>query len=258
VKPKHSPMNAGQVMRLLHELWPKNGYAILAEVGNATGSKTRRHADAVVMSLWPSRGMAIYGVEIKVSRSDWLAELSKPEKAEEVAQFCDGWYVAVAKAEIIAAGELPPGWGMIVCDGGKAKIVVPAPKLEAIAPTRGFVAAMLRRAAEWQVPEEWARERVEAASAEAQEAWKKYADAEVKRVREHLARLEASVQLFEQKTGVKIDGYDLEKLAPHFRKAMQAMRVTDHSLEHLADRLEAAAKVFREVRSELVAVEQKG
>ncbi len=95
---------------------PKN-FAFLWEVGNATGANCRRHADALAMSLWPSRGMVLIGHEIKASRSDWVKELDNPEKAEAVYQYCDRWYLVVGDASIVKPGELPATWGLMVPRG---------------------------------------------------------------------------------------------------------------------------------------------
>ena len=50
--------------------------------------------DAVIMSLWPSRGLELHGVEIKVSRADWKREAADPAKAEAIAAYCDAGELA--------------------------------------------------------------------------------------------------------------------------------------------------------------------
>ena len=75
--------------------FPEDQYALLFEVRNSTGyGKRIRSADALAMSLWPSRGLELIGFEIKRSRIDWLKELSQPEKAEEICRFCDQDYAS--------------------------------------------------------------------------------------------------------------------------------------------------------------------
>jgi len=83
-------------------------WAFLPQVRNGTGylRNTTRTADAIAMSLYPSRGLDLHGFEIKVSRTDWLGELKNPEKAEAIAQFCDYWWI-VAPKEIINLDEVP-------------------------------------------------------------------------------------------------------------------------------------------------------
>lgn len=247
----NTPTHAGAVFRLLHDLWPKNGYAILGEVGNSTGSRTRRHADAVVMSLWPSRGLDVYGVEIKVSRSDWLSELANPEKADEIARYCDGWYVAVARREIVGDTELPKTWGLIACDGGKAKIVKAAPTLTPKPLDRGFVAAMLRRAAEFHVPEKWLEEERNRIYENAAESVRRLCDNETGREKARAEKAEAAIAAFETATGVKIDGWRPDATAATFRRLKKALDDGDQELEYLAERFERAAVGIREVVADL-------
>ena len=117
------------------------------EVGDATGTRQTRWADAVAMNLYPSRGLEIHGFEVKASRSDWLSELRNPAKSAPVQQYCDRWWI-VAPPGVVADGELPPTWGLLEAKVGKLRQVCAAPKLEAKPVTGAFVAAMLRRAGE--------------------------------------------------------------------------------------------------------------
>ena len=115
-------------------------------------SKPMRRADGLAMSLWSSRGIEIYGFEIKVSRSDLLRELKNPAKADAIAKYCDRWWVAVGDASIAKPGELPPAWGLLVPVRSKSgvtmKIIKDAKRNDATPVDRTFVAALLRRAAE--------------------------------------------------------------------------------------------------------------
>src|SRR4051812_4949848 len=88
-------------------------YAILKEVAKGTGTNGGRYADAVAMSLYPSRGLHLYGFEVKTSRADWLSELKSPRKAEDIACFCDFWYLVIGSNDIVKVGELPETWGLI-------------------------------------------------------------------------------------------------------------------------------------------------
>lgn len=101
---------------------PGNGgsgeYAFMAQVRNAAGFDAKRTFDAVSVALWPSRGFVIHVYEIKVSRSDWLTELRKPEKAEDAALFGDKFSMVVPPG-IIKDGELPPAWGQLTVRGDK-------------------------------------------------------------------------------------------------------------------------------------------
>lgn len=121
-------------------------WALFFEVADATGARHNRWADAVAINLWPSRGLAIHGMEVKVSRSDWLRELKDPSKSAPVQRYCDHWWI-VTPAGVIKDGELPPTWGHYeVKPGGTLRELVGAPKLESEPVTRQFVAALMRRA----------------------------------------------------------------------------------------------------------------
>lgn len=244
---RKTPTHAGGVYMLLAELWPKDAYATIGEVGNATGARTRRHVDAVVMSIWPSRGLHVYGVEIKVSRSDWLAELRNPEKAEEIARYCDGWYLAVSESKIVQPGELPPTWGLIACDGGKAKIAKPAPAMEPKPLDRPFVAAMLRRAAAFSVPDEWLKEKHEAIWNKAHENAKAMMQAETDRWKAKAEALSKAIADFESVSGVKIDGWHADESARAFKTWRRVVDEGPHTIVYQAERFERAAALLREV-----------
>jgi hypothetical protein len=62
-------------------------------------------------------------VECKVSRADFLADAQKPwRKDPELALGCERLYLA--PTGLIAASELPPGWGLLECRGRKVRLVV--------------------------------------------------------------------------------------------------------------------------------------
>jgi len=57
------------LFELLQKRFPSEEYACLPQVRNATGySSVIRTADAIAMSLWPSRGLDLHGFEFKSLR----------------------------------------------------------------------------------------------------------------------------------------------------------------------------------------------
>lgn len=178
-------------------------YAVLEEVGDATGARQSRWADALVMSLWPSRGLTLTGIEIKASRSDWVRELQKPEKAEAICRYCDHWYVLVGDKGIVQPGELPPTWGLIAPHRSGLRIVTPAPALTPAAVSRGFLAAIFRRSVEQGVDADTIKKEREAAAAQERQR----AEREHERTKEQLQGLKAVVDRFELASGVKIQEY---------------------------------------------------
>jgi len=136
---------------LLRNRFAPPAWAFLPQVRSATGFGNSRTADAIAMSLWPSRGLGITGFEIKIYRSDWLAELKNPAKAEEIAAYCDFWYIAAPKG-IIAEGELPENWGHLEPFGQTMRVKKEAKRMTSIEPDRLFLAAILRKAQECITP----------------------------------------------------------------------------------------------------------
>lgn len=122
---------------------PGDEYVTLFEVPARTGRAAEARADALVVSLWPSRGIELCGFEFKVDRGDWLAELKAPEKAEVIARHCDRWCVFAAPG-VVKAGELPVGWGLWELHGDAIRRCVPAPLREAEPIPRAMLASLLR------------------------------------------------------------------------------------------------------------------
>lgn len=151
-------------------------YALFFEVGDATGGRARRWADAVAMGLWPSRGLSLAGFEIKVSRQDWVREMRQPAKAEAIAQYCSQWWMVTAPG-LIKEGELPELWGHFELHPNGLRVIKSAPITEAAPISRAFLAALLRRASE--LDRRIDRETLAKAMAKDEEATKARIDREI-------------------------------------------------------------------------------
>jgi hypothetical protein len=190
------PWTQAKLVELLRVRYPSRSHALLPQVRSETGSGSRdvRTADAIVMSLWPSRGIEMLGFELKVSKTDWRKELADPAKAEEIAQYCDAWWI-VAPPGVVDVAELPKPWGLLVPSAARDCLVAAkeAPALDAKPLTKTFLASILRRAQEVVVPEA----RLEAEYERGRADGKKQADWES-------ALLRKSVEEFERASGVCI------------------------------------------------------
>lgn len=93
----------------------------------------KRVADFIAADRYPGMpygtALALHGHEVKVSRSDWLTELSDPTKSDAFKRYMHHWWLVVPDAAIAKAGELPEGWGLLVRSGNKLRAKVPAPRL---------------------------------------------------------------------------------------------------------------------------------
>ncbi len=209
-KQEKAKLTEPQIMIALRERYAAPEYALLPQVRNRTGfSNTVRTADAIVMSLYPSRGLDLMGFEIKVSRSDWLVEKKNPAKAEEIARFCDRWWLVVGDENIVAPGELPSTWGLLVPrKGGGLLEKVEAPKLDAAPMSRKFMASIMRSTADAQ-KDYVARAEISDKLDEAREAGRLSAinDGDVaalKQVARERDCLEKAIADFEDASGVKL------------------------------------------------------
>jgi hypothetical protein len=188
-------------------------YAILTEVPEAVGGGCRR-IDALGMTLWNSRGLELHGYEIKVSRSDWLRELKRPEKADGIYSYCDRWWIVVSSADVVKRDEFPQTWGLMVAEGAGLKVAIKAPKQKKPrAISRGFLAAIFRKAAQTNVDQRLIaaarREGYNAGVADARDETKNHSPLarELRHAKEQASRLEQRVSRFEKETGIDIDTY---------------------------------------------------
>jgi len=203
-------MNTEELRALVRKKWASPAWALFEEVGNSTGFGCSRHADAIAVSIWPSRGLSIQGLELKVSRSDWLRELKDPSKSEAIQQYCDFWFVIASDEKVVLPEELPANWGLLVAKGGRLSVKKQAPRLNPKQLDVGFVASLMRKRFD-------AEERIRL------EALNKGFEDGVKNGPEHHARkvhelerekenLEKRVREFEEASGIKLDSWRLGKI----------------------------------------------
>lgn len=207
---KARKVTSADIRAAMSKRWADPEYAIMWEVAQATGAVRTRYADAVIMSLWPSRGLELHGVEIKVSRSDWKREAVDPGKAEAVAQYCDRWWIHTSPGVVDDLSDLPPAWGLREYDGKAWHTVREAGKTEANPITRPFLAALLRRAdgSMRGLMEEATRAARQKILDEAEERRRQFNEevaAAVKRRTSELENVRENLAAFEAAFGIKMD-----------------------------------------------------
>lgn len=229
------------VRAALREFYAAPTWAILFEVASETGGTATRRADALAMSLWPSRGLEIHGFEIKVDRRDWQRELKAPKKAEEIARFCNRWWI-VASPNVVKLDELPAGWGLLLFEDGALRAVKDAPPQEPVQITRRFLASLLRSASEQSPAEKVVRAAVEKARKEERDIATTQVERARARAREDLVALQKVVSDFEAASGVHLSTY------ANGTRIGEAVRVVlDNGLEAHRSRIERAAHLLRSV-----------
>lgn len=181
----------------------KSAHAILYEVGNSTGSNCNRHCDALVMSLWPSRGIWLAGFEFKASRSDWLKEYADPAKADSIQRYCDYWWLAVTDKSIVKDEELPENWGLMALNSrGSLEVIKPAPKLTPVEMDRSMLAAIMRRVTEPIV--NMAQSELNKQRWEGVKEGERRRDREVRQLADERDELQKIVREFEKASGIEL------------------------------------------------------
>lgn len=186
------------------------GWIVIPECGNGTGYNVKRHADAIAMSIWPSRGYEIHGFEVKASRGDLVRELDDPTKADAVGKYCDYWWLVLEDLKIIDTLVVPATWGVLYPKSGVLRVHKKAPKREDAKPvTPAFIAAMIRKVVDAWVP----KDVHEKFKTEARDVVRKELEQERKYAKDagqlELNRLRDLVERFEKSTGLALcDKYE--------------------------------------------------
>lgn len=266
-RPPKIQLSATRVLDLIAEKHFNGGaFAMLREVHNRTGNSydgRDRYADALIISLWPSRGIWFGGVEVKVDRNDWLRERSSPEKSEPIQKYCNYWWVA-APPGVVQAGELPETWGHIEVGGEKpVRIAREAPRLPAEPPSATFIASVLRNATAGQAratgkardeaytkaQEEHSTETLTNIKAELLQAKSDLGSAQhrTKQLEDQLRILQETVESFEKDTGIPLQhSYWQRDRTRQLMRMAEALQGVD--LERLREQLSFAAEQMAKAR----------
>lgn len=192
-----------QTLDILLKKFPAAEYALMSEVRDGAGFNASRSADFLAMGLWPSRGLDMIGIERKSFRNDWLSELKKPEKAENIYQYCDRWYLLTDNENVAKIEEIPVNWGwMHINIEGKLRVIKEATKLNPKPISRSFLACLLKRAAckDGYVTQESIQSRLE----EAKEKGIQERDRINATLSEKFNTIVKEVKEFEETTGIKL------------------------------------------------------
>ena len=247
---------APDIVAALHKRYPAPEYAAFQEVANGTGANARRWIDVLVMAIWPSRGLQVIGIEIKVSKADWKRELADPKKADAIGKYCDLWWIATPPG-IVDPETLPLNWGLMELGPHGFKVIKKAPKLKPEPLTKGFVASILRRAQENQ--EKVTTLVVRAARqkwlAEKKNQPPQFEDHTHRRTTEELTRVRQKISDFQTASGVDLGdwrgGTDIGKAVAKvltMRTTAEPLRTLEREVQHLreaADHLDGNLAALR-------------
>lgn len=220
--------------------YPGSSWAFIRHVNEGTGARAGRILDALAMSLWPSRGLHLHGIEAKCHRSDWLRELDQPAKADGWVMACHAFYLAtppgVAKIE-----ELPTGWGLIEV-GDKVKVLRESEQRHPQPPNWQRLAAILRaatKAGEDVVPRREVKDLARQLAQPMVEAELAMERSRGRRDREHDSELIVSLRRFCDVSGIDIPSCsdELAKLAGETVRGQRHIDRIQNELAALKNRL---------------------
>ena len=250
------PLSPTETVRaILRQRFAPPEWVLLEELAPRTGGGTG-YADAVAMNLWKSRGYAVCGIEIKVHRGDWLRELKRPAKAEDVFRYCNTWTV-VALPGVVEPSEVPVTWGLTEVQRGRLVEVVKAPALAPDPLDRPFVASLMRRG--FAQIDKLVELRQRQTIADMQTQIEAQITAEVERRTHRYEDLKKAVEKWEAATGLTFGRYGgpaitTIQLAQHLERLR--FQFADNGpdtgfafLGTLADNLQRASQVVREALS---------
>ena len=264
-KKQSTPRTAVQLCNRIAAVHRPPEWACFFEVGNTTGYAVSRYADAVAMALWPSRGLIIRGFEIKTSRADYKREAAQPLKAESIAKYCDEWWI-VAPPNLISdpETEMPPAWGLMVSHGKTLRTVRKATRTEAEPLSRGFVAAVLRRAHEMVAEKNsgWVRrEDVQEEIDRAYESGKKDAPRDVQHFKDLSEHYKERIVLFKELTGLDLmeggyGGYtgNVKDISLYYRTGRALLGKYRGDVTHLFNTVNNVEKATKQIRENLVEI----
>lgn len=134
---------AADLVERLRARYNSGAYCVLEQVANGTGRDCHSWIDAVAFSLWPSNGIWRAAFEVKVDRSDWLRELSNPNKnAWAHEHFHEFWYVS--PSHVAKEAELPEGTGLLHVSGTGLKVVRAASRKKNVLTDDSLLASFAR------------------------------------------------------------------------------------------------------------------
>lgn len=238
------------------------GWLLFYEVSNGTGTKGTNYADALAMSIWPSRGIALHGFELKRSRTDLLKELRSEAKAHAFQKYCNHFWLVLSDSKLAEGVEVPATWGVLAPRNNVLYQVRPAPKLVAEEWKPHFIAAMMRRFHEAYINPKQAVNRVEvgeraqalASAMKSTQANQVNKDLERKleTLEYDLKRLRENVHNFESKSGLQVAGWNAGQIGQTVRWLLDGNNST-----HVKRNIEASRRAVEQLQAQLEVVQSE-
>lgn len=198
----------------IRRTWGADGnqprYVVAEHVNNGAGFSYGRTLDAIVFDTWPSKGLLLHGLEVKVSTSDLRRELQDTRKAGAFFPYLDHFSV-VAPQNVIAAAraEVPKRWGIYQpTDDGRLRAVRKPLMLHDDGQRETLDRSLMAAFARALVQRSLSREAEEAAYSRGESEATKRAAFEIEQAKRSAEGIVASAKAFEEASGIKIDQWN--------------------------------------------------
>ena len=229
------------------------GAVLVDEVGDSVGFRSSpRRMDMLALGCWPSRGLFVHSIEVKVSKGDLARELREPKKAEAIARYCDQMWIAAPKG-VADPDALPLNWGLYEVSASGTRVAKQATGLEPLPLDRGFLMAVIRACMKRNSEESEIQDRINGAVGKALEEMRQFNDEKNARDREALET--ARRDLYELRSALSTRGRTatpqnvsqaiavIDSLTGNYG-ALNSLRVSAKKVLDEADAIERLARVL--------------
>jgi hypothetical protein len=234
------------IARLRASRYPQDqGWVAMEEV---TPPRCQRRFDLIAINGWESGNREVHGVEIKVSRSDFLAEMKDPAKSKPLAALCNRYWLACPPG-VAEANEVPASWGMLVVHDSQVRQAKAAPDLDPVPWSDATWRCMLWRCAQRTTTR---RELSIAESAGYERRRREDEAAQIRRESEAKRRAEAEqsrIKIWEDATGVAITRWISDGQLMGIARIAQRLHELQRS--KLADEIEQRGAHLAEIAADL-------
>lgn len=232
------------IYSIIRKRYPESEYALMQEVSDKAGFSRSRSADFIVMNLWPSRGLSLNGIELKSFRGDWLSEKKKPQKAENIFQYCDYFWLLTTDDTVAKLEEIPETWGWLCIKGERIHVKKDAPKLSPASISRHFLAALLKRACskEGFVRIEDIQDRIDYAAQSVRDSNAR----SLENMQQTIISLRAAMEDYKKETGIDLLHTGWRTSVSDIGKAVKF--VTDGGVEKMKDELFFLEKTINNIQ----------
>lgn len=244
-------MNSSEIKEALKNQYCQPEWILGFEVPNATGGLSKRRADAVAMNLFPSKNYEIRGFEIKVSKSDLKRDLDNGSKSNEVAKYCDYWFLVTPKG-LVKDELLPATWGVIEFDGQKLRQKVKPQRIEKVPMSASFAAALMQTQSRniWQEINATIKTRVQEATQDKLQSERQGWEQRNISLKRDYDEIMARIGIIKEETGLDlINMWFTQHQIEIIKAAVKANDANDmlYGIQHMASKMKHCAQLLEEI-----------